>query len=617
MKELRTKIAAKIFTVIMLVFIGGIFIVSGLMSIIQIDIGLYNANKVTKGEFQQIMLDEAANHIAYSIDHELLLDDASINDKIGYEVRNVHGEKILSSSNLKIKDEEFVKGKSYIGIKGKQYEAIFYFKDIKDCGFSDIHMMATVFEYAYNSLYIAPIICIISAILLVLLLSFWVYSAGITPEGVKGGFVEKIPFDLLTASCFIIALIVSILAMEIINNPMALGIWFQIFVMVISYLAILGVILLFLRTLTVRIRLRILIKNTLTYKIAIIIKRIFTKLLSKFMGLVREIPFVWKYAVVIITTALIMILIINIFMYMYFGIALLLSIIIMLIAITMLKVVIDLNKIKYAANKLASGDILYKMNLKGMKGDIKVLAEDFNKISDGMSKAMEERLQSERFKTELITNVSHDIKTPLTSIINYTDLLSKVEIDNENAKSYIDVLNRQSLRLKKLIEDLIEASKAASGAIKINKNPCNIATLIRQTVGEYEEKLSNANLDVITNIDDDDFMILADGRRIWRVFENLLNNICKYSQENTRVYIDLKDKGDKVAVVFKNTSNYQLNMSGDELMKRFVRGDKSRHTEGSGLGLSIAKNLVDLQDGDFKIDIDGDLFKAIIEFNKV
>ena len=617
MKELRTKIAAKIFTVIIMVFIGGIFIVSGLMSIIQIDIGLYNANKVTKGEFKQIMLDEAANHIAYSIDHELLLDDASINDKIGYEVRNVHGEKILSSSNLKIKDEEFVKGKAYVGIEGKQYEAIFYFKDIKDCGFSDIHMMATVFEYAYNSLYIAPIICIISAILLVLLLSFWVYSAGMTQEGVKGGFVEKIPFDLLTASCFIIALIVSILGMEIINNPMALGIWFQIFVMVISYLVILGVILLFLRTLTVRIRLRILIKNTLIYKIAIIIKRIFTKLLSKFMGLVREIPFVWKYAVVIITTALIMILIINTFMYMYFGIALLLSIIIMLIAITMLKVVIDLNKIKYAANKLASGDILYKMNLKGMKGDIKVLAEDFNKISDGMSKAMEERLQSERFKTELITNVSHDIKTPLTSIINYTDLLSKVEIDNENAKSYIDVLNRQSLRLKKLIEDLIEASKAASGAIKINKNPCNIATLIRQTVGEYEEKLSNANLDVITNIDDDDFMILADGRRIWRVFENLLNNICKYSQENTRVYIDLKDKGDKVAVVFKNTSNYQLNMSGDELMKRFVRGDKSRHTEGSGLGLSIAKNLVDLQDGDFKIDIDGDLFKAIIEFNKV
>lgn len=616
MKELRTKIAAKIFTVIMMVFIGGIFIVSGLMSIIQIDIGLYNANKVTKGEFQQIMLDEAANHIAYSIDHELLLDDANINDKIGYEVRNVHGEKILSSSNLKIKDEEFVKGKAYVGIEGKQYEAIFYFKDIKDCGFSDIHMMATVFEYAYNSLYIAPIICIISAILLVLLLSFWVYSAGMTQEGVKGGFVEKIPFDLLTASCFIIALIVSILGMEIINNPMALGIWFQIFVMVISYLVILGVILLFLRTLTVRIRLRILIKNTLIYKIAIIIKRIFTKLLSKFMGLVREIPFVWKYAVVIITTALIMILIINTFMYMYFGIALLLSIIIMLIAITMLKVVIDLNKIKYAANKLASGDILYKMNLKGMKGDIKVLAEDFNKISDGMSKAMEERLQSERFKTELITNVSHDIKTPLTSIINYTDLLSKVEIDNENAKSYIDVLNRQSLRLKKLIEDLIEASKAASGAIKINKTPCNIATLIRQTVGEYEEKLSNANLDVITNIDDD-FMILADGRRIWRVFENLLNNICKYSQENTRVYIDLKDKGDKVAVVFKNTSNYQLNMSGDELMKRFVRGDKSRHTEGSGLGLSIAKNLVDLQDGDFKIEIDGDLFKAIIEFNKV
>lgn len=616
MKELRTKIAAKIFTVIIMVFIGGIFIVSGLMSIIQIDIGLYNANKVTKGEFKQIMLDEAANHIAYSIDHELLLDDASINDKIGYEVRNVHGEKILSSSNLKIKDEEFVKGKAYVGIEGKQYEAIFYFKDIKDCGFSDIHMMATVFEYAYNSLYIAPIICIISAILLVLLLSFWVYSAGMTQEGVKGGFVEKIPFDLLTASCFIIALIVSILGMEIINNPMALEIWFQIFVMVISYLVILGVILLFLRTLTVRIRLRILIKNTLIYKIAIIIKRIFTKLLSKFMGLVREIPFVWKYAVVIITTALIMILIINTFMYMYFGIALLLSIIIMLIAITMLKVVIDLNKIKYAANKLASGDILYKMNLKGMKGDIKVLAEDFYKISDGMSKAMEERLQSERFKTELITNVSHDIKTPLTSIINYTDLLSKVEIDNENAKSYIDVLNRQSLRLKKLIEDLIEASKAASGAIKINKTPCNIATLIRQTVGEYEEKLSNANLDVITNIDDD-FMILADGRRIWRVFENLLNNICKYSQENTRVYIDLKDKGDKVAVVFKNTSNYQLNMSGDELMKRFVRGDKSRHTEGSGLGLSIAKNLVDLQDGDFKIEIDGDLFKAIIEFNKV
>lgn len=233
---------------------------------------------------------------------------------------------------------------------------------------------------------------------------------------------------------------------------------------------------------------------------------------------------------------------------------------------------------------------------------------------DTVAESTEERMKSERFKTELITNVSHDIKTPLTSIINYVDLLEKEELHNETAQEYLEVLERQSSRLKKLIEDLIEASKASTGNLPVHLERLEAGIFMTQTVGEFEEKTKAVGLDLVIEKPETPVYIMADSRHFWRVIDNLMNNICKYAQSGTRVYINLEVKEAQVSITFRNTSKYPLNISSDELMERFVRGDASRNTEGSGLGLSIANSLMDLMGGTFRLYVDGDLFKVVLGF---
>ena len=220
-------------------------------------------------------------------------------------------------------------------------------------------------------------------------------------------------------------------------------------------------------------------------------------------------------------------------------------------------------------------------------------------------------------KTELITNVSHDIKTPLTSIINYSDLISKETSTNENIKEYSIALHRQSERLKKLIEDLMDASKVSTGNIEVLLAPCEADVFMTQAVGEYEDKLKTHELQLITKLPQDSLRIMVDGRHMWRIFDNLMNNVCKYAQSGTRVYFTLDKVADKVVFSLKNTSHYPLDISSEELMERFVRGDRSRHTEGSGLGLSIAKSLTELQNGDFVLTVDGDFYKVTISFQAI
>lgn len=329
---------------------------------------------------------------------------------------------------------------------------------------------------------------------------------------------------------------------------------------------------------------------------------------------IRKIPTVWKAAVVTLAVMILNLIIMVNFawsdaaqFFWFVGAA--------VVSVAVIYLALCIKRLQRGGQKLAEGDLNYKVNVNGLFMEFAEHAENLNKISDGIAAAVEERIKSERFKAELITNVSHDIKTPLTSIINYVELLSKEKIKDPKIREYIEVLDRQSKRLKKLTEDLVDASKASTGNVKMEMAPCNIGLLMTQSIGEYNTKAENNGLEFVIKIPEDDLEILADGRRLWRVFDNLLNNICKYGQPGTRVYLTLEEDEGKAVITYRNISKYELDISEKELMERFVRGDKSRHTEGSGLGLSIARNLVELQGGNFEISIDGDLFKVVVTFN--
>lgn len=280
--------------------------------------------------------------------------------------------------------------------------------------------------------------------------------------------------------------------------------------------------------------------------------------------------------------------------------------------VMLIKDLVYLDKIMVGAKAAAEGKLNYKIDEKG-RGHLRELAHDINNIKDGLKKSVENEMKSENMKTELITNVSHDLKTPLTSIINYIDLLKRENIEPENARDYVNILDKKSQRLKVLIEDLFEASKAASGAMELNISRIDIGQLLKQALGENDERFSDNRLEVKLNIPDDKIFIDGDGKRLYRVFENLISNIVKYSLSNTRVYIDMFKENDEVIIVMKNISAYELSFDTNEITNRFKRGDASRSTEGSGLGLAIAKSIVELHNGSFKIEADGDLFKSIIK----
>lgn len=266
------------------------------------------------------------------------------------------------------------------------------------------------------------------------------------------------------------------------------------------------------------------------------------------------------------------------------------------------------------AKQIINGDLDYKIVTKGMIWEFKKHGENLNNISEAMNIALEDRVKSEKMKTELITNVSHDIKTPITSVINYSELIYKNAEDADKVKEYTEVLIRQSERLKRLVEDIVEVSKVRTGNLEVELTKCDAKNFVTQSIGEYEDKIQSAGLTLVTRVCDGELSIMADGRRMLRIFDNLISNICKYALSGSRVYLILEEIDQKAVFTFKNTSREALDISPDELMERFVRGEASRHTEGSGLGLSIAKDLAVLQGGDLRLEIDGDLFKAILSF---
>lgn len=271
--------------------------------------------------------------------------------------------------------------------------------------------------------------------------------------------------------------------------------------------------------------------------------------------------------------------------------------------------------IKIGVEEVKKGNLNYQIPVEG-EGELDKFAESINGISESYSVAVANELKNQRLKTDLISNVSHDIKTPLTSMITYVDLLKKEGLDSPNASNYVTVIDEKTQRLKKLTEDLFEAAKASSGAINVNMEAIDMTAIANQALGELDDKLAASELNVIFNKHAENSMVMADGALLWRVIENLLVNVSKYALRGSRVYMDIFEKDEDVILEIKNISSQQLNIDPDELMERFTRGDNSRTTEGSGLGLSIAKDLTKNMGGDFRLAIDGDLFKAMVSFKK-
>ena len=284
------------------------------------------------------------------------------------------------------------------------------------------------------------------------------------------------------------------------------------------------------------------------------------------------------------------------------------------LAVLVLRTADSVMRLRTSGRELAAGNLGYQIPLEGMNGELLSFAQDMNAISYVVADAVEDQMKSEHLKTELITNVSHDIKTPLTSIINYADLIGRNPLDSEKTEEYAQVLYRQSTRLKKLIKDLMEVSKAATGNLEVHLERCQAGVLLSQAMGEYEQRLQEKEIDLIIKQGQEPVWIMADTRMLWRILDNLMTNICKYAQSGTRVYLLLETQQDQAVLTFKNISSLPLDIDAAELMERFVRGDKSRHTEGNGLGLAIARNLTELQGGTMQLITDGDLFKVILSF---
>lgn len=375
--------------------------------------------------------------------------------------------------------------------------------------------------------------------------------------------------------------------------------------------ALVPFVLLFLCTFAAQCKAGTVLRASLIARIARFLWRIVRSLFLGLWRIARNLPLLWKTALVMAGVFFLEMLFVLAGYGSVDGIFIIMKAVELLAA---LYIALNLRTLQKGGEKLADGDFSSPIDTRYLIGDFKRYGQELNDVQSALEQAVQEQMKAEHLKTELITNVSHDIKTPLTSIVNYVDLLKKENISSPNAQEYIAVLDRQSHRLKKLTEDLVEASKASSGVLNVDLQPTDVNVLFSQIEGEYQERLAACQLTLVTQPPAPGTVIRADSRLLSRVMDNLVSNICKYALPSTRVYVVSTLSREAVTISFKNVSRDELNISPDELMERFVRGDASRHTEGSGLGLSIARSLVQLQGGRFDLAIDADLFRADITF---
>lgn len=576
---------------------------------------------------QQMILDEIYTNyegIESSIDAPLIKEENSA-EGFGYKVKLLNDAfsfKFLNNgkeSDTRIVNREFINSNdvvdSYEFMHGDMEITIYLGEINEETVPGELYTLFRILDFAYEYSKAAAAVTLLGIIVIAALVIFFFTSTGRKEEISK--FVANVPIEL----CLVISAgAIILLAMLNINILEELKLDLIILMIIVDAASISTIVMGLLILLIIKIRHNNLYQSSICYKlfrsIIYIVKKSASGCSIICSILIKSLPLVWKSALFVLAGIFINLLILSMLspgLGYNGGVWVIWFVGAVIIEGVSIYIALCMKKLKTAGECLAAGDLEYVVDDKGLFLDFKEHAENLNSISKGMSKAVEEKMKSERFKTELITNVSHDIKTPLTSIINYVDLISGEEISDEKVRGYVEVLQRQTQKLKKLTDDLVEASKAASGTVKVDIMPCKPSVLMAQAAGEYDSKMKEAELELVIGETDDNIEIMADGRCMWRIFDNLLNNICKYSQPGTRVYQSLEKTGDKAVITYKNTSRYQLNISEEELMERFVRGDSSRHTEGSGLGLSIARNLANLQGGKFDIHIDGDLFKVIVE----
>lgn len=554
----------------------------------------YGLNKITiddfkNEEFIKMVLNEMERenvnyHFVVKIEDEILFTDIKDMSTVEYINDHLVGEVFNDGDYTNIYIENYINKNLE---KGDDFFKYNYFYD-------------KVVKNFWNIV----IFLVISALLVIILAVYVVVTAGYKEDGTLGtGWMDNIPIEFyaillsITTAFFVEGISISFLPyMQYILAAVILCFWVWLFISII-------------KTSISRLKNRVFLRKSIIGFVILFIVKLFkqvfvdvnTKLKAILaIGLVMFCEAVLVFTVMVSGGA-------SMFMWLLIKtaqFALLLYIYSMVL------------KLRNAAKTMHDGGTDVKIDTRDMYGVIKETADYMNEIFIGLDKAVAEKLKSEQLKTELITNVSHDIKTPLTSIINYVDLMKKEDIDNPKITEYLDIVDKQSLRLKKLTEDVIEASKAATGNISADLANINVSEMIAQALGEYESKFNAINIMTVYENGDAAHYALADGRLLWRVIDNLFSNVCKYTLEGTRLYINIVEDTENVIVTIKNISKYQLNISSEELMQRFVRGDSSRSTSGNGLGLSIAESLTKLQGGTLKLDINGDLFIVSIYLTK-
>ena len=484
-------------------------------------------------------------------------------------------------------------------------------------------------EKFYDYRNVIPVACGVGTVLAFLCFIFLLCSAGHKNgrEGIVPSAIHEIHLDVYTVVAAAGAFFGLFLAVEWIGVNLSSMI--ELIVLVVLFVAEVIWCTLYFMELAIRLKMGKWWQNTLLYRVFRFFGRICKGFFHGAAKLVRGVPMVWRTVLICLAVCFVEFLGLIVFyndtgvLLFFWGLEKVVLCVIVTFAAIMCK------NLQEGSEALAEGNLNYKLDTTHMIMSFKEHGENLNRIGEGISAAVDQRMKSEHLKTELITNVSHDIKTPLTSIINYADLIGK-EVEGDAATTengfaeepdsekkqrlseYAEVLLRQSKKLKKLLDDLLEASKATTGNLEVHPEVCDVAVLLSQAVGEYEQRFADKQLETIVKQPEETVKVMADGRHLWRVFDNLLNNIYKYAQTNSRVYLNVEHDGQNVRIIFRNMSAFPLEMSPEELEERFTRGDKSRHMEGNGLGLSIAKSLTELQNGDMQIITDGDLFKVVI-----